>query len=75
MAKLPGGGRTIKSLPRVCRDEQLPEPSPLQPGERRMLGERGLDAFVATLANDQVVPRRKTARKTTPTDDAPAPMS
>ncbi|MHB8638146.1 MAG: hypothetical protein ACYC96_16945, partial [Fimbriimonadaceae bacterium] len=37
VAKLPGGGRTVKSLPRVCREEGLPAPQPLRPGERRML--------------------------------------
>jgi len=75
VAKLPGGSRTVKSLPRVCREEGLPEPQPLRPGERRMVADAGLDEFVAGLASDHVVSRRKTTRKATPTGDAPAPTS
>jgi transposase len=75
VAKYPGGGRTVKSLPRMCREEGLPEPPPLRPGERRMVTDAGLDEFIAGLASDQVIPRRKTARKTAPTGDAPTPTS
>jgi len=75
VAKLPGGGRTVKSLPRVCREEGLPDPQPLRPGERRMITDAGLDEFIAGLASDHVIPRRKTARKTTPTGEAPTPTS
>lgn len=59
VAKLPGGSRTIKSLPRLCREEGLPEPQPLSAGERRMVRQSGAAEFVDTLARDQVVPRRK----------------
>jgi hypothetical protein len=59
VAKLPGGGRTIKSLARVCQEEQLPEPSALSPGEQRMVAESGAAEFVASLASDQVIPRRR----------------
>lgn len=58
----PGGGRTIKSLPRVYREEGLPEPGELSPGERRMVEQSGAAEYVASLASDQVVPRRARAR-------------
>jgi transposase len=75
VAKLPGGSRTIKSLRRVCELEGLPDPQPLRAGERRMVTDAGLDEFVAGLASDQVVPRRRATRKSTPTGDAPTPTS
>jgi transposase len=75
VAKLPGGGRTVKSLQRVCRDEGLPEPRPLAPGEQGMVAERGLDKFVASLASDQVVPRRKSSRGTTSRSETPPATS
>ena len=54
-----GGGRTIKSLSRVYREEGLPEPRELTPGERRTVEESGTGDYVGSLASDQVVPRRK----------------
>jgi len=58
-AKLPGGGRTIKSLDRVYAEEGLPErKQELPPGERRMLEQTGCDKFAASLASDRVVPRK-----------------
>ena len=75
VAKIAGGGRTVKSLPRVCREEGLPEPQPLRAGERRMITDAGLDEFVAGLPTDHVVSRRKTTRKAAPTGDAPTSTS
>jgi len=40
-----------------------------------MITDAGLDEFVAGLASDQVIPRRKTTRKATPTGDAPTRTS
>jgi transposase len=57
-AKLPGGGRTIRSLPEVCRSEGLPPPGPLSPGEQRTVAANGCDAFVQQIARTQLVPRR-----------------
>lgn len=54
-----GGGRTIKSLARVYREEGLPEPRALTPGERRTVEQSGRGDYIASLASDQVVPRRK----------------
>ena len=80
VARLPGGSRTVKSLSRVCREEELPEPQPLGAGERRMVADAGLDEFVAGLASDHVVTLRKTTGKATtgkatPTGDARARTS
>ena len=50
MAKLPGGSRTIKALPEVCRSEGLPAPRPLSAGERRTVQEADSEAFVAAIA-------------------------
>jgi transposase len=70
VAKLPGGGRTIKPLAEVCRVEGIPEPGPLPPGERRAIRQSGCQPFVDQIARPQVVPRktaatspRKTAKK------------
>lgn len=54
-----GGGRTIKSLARVYQEEGLPEPRALPPGEQRMVRQSGAEEYVASLASDRVVPRRK----------------
>jgi transposase len=54
-----GGGRTIKSLSRVYREEGLPEPRELTPGERRTVEESGTGDYVGSLASDRVVPRRR----------------
>jgi transposase len=56
-----GGGRTIKSLPRVCREEGLPAPQAISTGERRTVEESGTAEYVASLGADQVAPRRKKA--------------
>jgi len=71
VAKLPGGSRTIKSLARVCQEEGLPEPRALTPGEQRVVKESGAAEYAASLARDQVVPRRKTAREATCGGNAP----
>jgi len=63
VAKLPGGSRTIKALPEVCRSEGLPAPRPLSPGEQRLVAEAGCAEFVAQIAAAQVVPRPPKRRK------------
>jgi transposase len=60
-ALIPGGGRTIKSLAQVYRDEGLPELQELSPGEQRMLNESGAAEHVSGTRRAQVVPRRKPA--------------
>jgi transposase len=57
IAKLPGGSRTIKSLPAVCRVEGLPSPHPLSPGERRTVHRADCVAFVAEITAAHLVPR------------------
>jgi transposase len=66
-AKLPGGGRSIRALSEVCRVEGLPSPRALSPGERRTVQAAGCEAFVAQIAQTQVVPRRSRRR----TQEAP----
>jgi transposase len=61
VAKLPGGSRTIRGLPEVCRAEHLPEPAPLSPGEKRTVQRAGCQEFVAEIFQRRVVPR-KTAK-------------
>lgn len=56
-AKLPGGSRTIRSLPEVCRSEGLPAPTDLSAGERRTVRRTGCETFVAHIAQSHVVPR------------------
>jgi len=57
-AKLPGGSRTIKPLGEVCRNEGLPLPHTLSPGEQRTVRATGSTEFVAQIGQAQVVPRR-----------------
>jgi len=57
-AKLPGGSRTIKALPEVCRSEGLPAPGELSQGERRVVEQTGCAPFVAQIAEAQIVPRK-----------------
>jgi len=57
-AKLPGGSRTISSLPAVCQREGLPAPQPLSRGEQHTLAQTDCTAFVAQIAAAQLVPRR-----------------
>jgi transposase len=71
VAKLPGGSRTIKSLARVCHEEGLPDPQALTAGEQRVVAESGAAEFVASLATDQVIPRRKIAGDATSTGRTP----
>jgi transposase len=66
VAKLPGGGRTIRALGEVCRNQGLPAPRPLSPGERRTVRRTDCDVFVATIAAAQIVPRRKPSRDPEP---------
>ena len=61
-AKLPGGSRTIRSLPEVYRSEGLPSPKPLSPGERRTVRQTGSESLVAQIAESQLVPRNTGAR-------------
>lgn len=58
-AKLPGGSRTIKSLDRVYNSEGLPARQPLTAGEQRTVADSESLSFVADLAHDHVVPRKK----------------
>jgi transposase len=58
-AKLPGGGRTIKSLDRVYVEEGLPPRKPLAKGEKRTIAASSCATFVASLAHDRVVPNKK----------------
>jgi len=53
VAKLPGGGHTIRSLAEVCQLENLPQPKSLAPGERRMVKECGCEGFVAQISRHQ----------------------
>ncbi len=59
VARRPGGSRTIKSLDRVYAQEGLPaRKRDLPAGERQMLKATGCEKFVASLASDQLVPRK-----------------
>ena len=75
VAKLPGGSRTIRALGDVCRNQGLPAPRPLSPGERRTVRRTDCDVFVAEIAATQIVPRRKPPRAPQPAlqrhDDLP----
>lgn len=50
-----GRSRTIKSLDEVYARQGVPARKPLSPGEQRMIGASGTEAFVTSLAHDQVV--------------------
>ena len=58
-ALVPGGGRTIKSLPAIYHDEGLPELREPTPGEQRAIEQSGAREHVAALSRARVVPRRK----------------
>jgi transposase len=60
-AKLPGGGRTIKALDDVYAREGLPPRQPLKVGEERIIAATECATFVADLAHEHVVPRKKQA--------------
>jgi transposase len=72
-AKLPGGGRTIKSLAGVCASEGLPTPLPLSPGEQRTVRESACAEWVAQIAAPQVVPRRSRQTPTPTLHDESTP--
>jgi transposase len=59
VTKLPGGSRTIKALDAVYAREGLPPRQPLTAGEQRALGAAECVTFVAELAHEKVVPRKK----------------
>lgn len=65
VAKLPGGSRTIRSLPEICQVEGLPTPPPLSAGERRTILRAHCAAFVQQIQQPQVIPRSRA--KTVPT--------
>jgi hypothetical protein len=69
-AKLPGGSRTAKALQTLYTEEDLPELAPAAPGELRVQRRPEVAAFVASLAQPQVRPRRSSTRNTTPPQDA-----
>jgi transposase len=56
--------RTIRSLAEVCQLENLPQPKPLAPGERRVVHDCGCENFVAQISRHQVVPLQNNKRKT-----------
>jgi transposase len=58
VAKLPGGGHTVRSLAEVCQLENLPQPKSLAPGERRMVKQCGCEGFVTQISRQHVVPLR-----------------
>jgi transposase len=58
-AKLPGGSRVVKSLDRVYAEEGLPARQPLTAGEQQTVSHTKCTAFVAELAHDHLVPRKK----------------
>jgi hypothetical protein len=66
-AKLPGGSRTIRSLPEVCRSEGLPAPRALSPGEQRTVRQAECEQFMTKIAHSQVVPRRSSKIETSTT--------
>jgi hypothetical protein len=55
--------RTIRALPDVCRNEGLPTPRPLAPGERRTVRATECADFVAQIGAAQLVPRPPSRRK------------
>lgn len=63
VTKLPGGSRTIKALDAVYAREGLPPRHPLTAGEQRALGAAECTTFVADLAHEQVVPRKKKTQR------------
>lgn len=63
VGRLPGGSRRIKPLSEVLQSEGLPALHPLRPGEQRAVQESGAAQFVATLACEQIVPRKASAPK------------
>lgn len=67
-AKLPGGSRTIRSLPEVCRSEGLPAPRVLSPGERRTVRQAACEAHVARIAESHLTPRRSDKSSKPPAD-------
>jgi hypothetical protein len=70
VAKLPGGSRTFKPLGTLYAEEDLPDLAPLAPGEQRIQHHPEVAAFVASLAQPQVRPRRTSTTNTPPPEDA-----
>lgn len=62
VAKLPGGSRTIRALDDVYAREGLPPRQPWTAGEQRALDAAESATFVADLAHEHVVPRKKKTR-------------
>jgi transposase len=59
--------RTIKSLGQLYQEEGLPTLPPAAPGEARAVADSGSAGYVASLGQEQRLPRRR--RKSTDTDD------
>jgi transposase len=67
--------RTIKALPAVLTDEELPAPSPAPAAETRVLTAAGLAGYAASLGREQVIVKngKPRARSRTPATPAEAP--
>lgn len=59
-----GRTRTIKPLAKVYEEEGLPLPKGLNPGEARMIEEKGVGPFVETLNHEQIKPKGARRKKT-----------
>jgi transposase len=55
-----GGSRTIKPLDEIYRQQGLPKRKPQSEGEKQTIRESGTEAFVASLDQQQIVPRTPT---------------
>ena len=71
--KLPeGGSRTVKALATIYAEENLPATSTPTPGEQRAIQATGTEDYVASLATQQVRPRKsRAAAKPTQTVQPP----
>jgi transposase len=63
-----GGSRTIKPLDEVYRQQGLPARKPISQGEKRIVRESGTEAFVKSLDQERIVPRRSTSRRAAKAD-------
>lgn len=61
-AKLPGGGRTVRSLDEVYQNEGLPGRPALTSGEQRTVEQTETAGFVQTISQSRVIPRKQTGK-------------